>query len=303
VIDGMNRRIGKKVNGSLVKAWLYRDALEPVAELDGSGALVSRFVYASKPHVPDYMVKGGITCRIVSDHLGSVRLVVNASTGAIAQRIDYDEFGNPTFVTGPPDFQPFGFAGGLYDPDTRLVRFGARDYDPETGRWTAKDPIRFKGADSNVFEYALGDPVNAFDPNGKIIPVVVAGGVVGGATVGAVIGAVTGATRAMLTGQSAGTVAASAARSAAIGAIVGGATGFGAAAALTSLQVSAVTAACGSAFGVGAGAGAFAALKPPSALLNALIVALGFSEAADTPTLDGGMCSMDPSQNALMSNP
>ena len=76
VIDGLNRRIGKKLNGSPVKGWLYRDALEPVAELDASGA-VSRFVYASKPHVPDYMVKGGTTYRIVSDHLGSVRLVVN----------------------------------------------------------------------------------------------------------------------------------------------------------------------------------------------------------------------------------
>ena len=36
----------------------------------------------------------------------------------------------------------FGFAGGIYDPDTELVRFGARDYDPRVGRWTTKDPIR-----------------------------------------------------------------------------------------------------------------------------------------------------------------
>ena len=70
VIDGRNRRIGKKVGGTPVKAWLYRDQLEPVAELDGAGNLVSRFVYASKPHVPDYMVKGGVTYRIISDHLG-----------------------------------------------------------------------------------------------------------------------------------------------------------------------------------------------------------------------------------------
>ena len=58
------------------------------------------------------MVKGGQTYRIVSDHLGSVRLVVNTSMGAIAQRIDYDEFGNITADTNP-GFQPFGSAGGL----------------------------------------------------------------------------------------------------------------------------------------------------------------------------------------------
>jgi RHS repeat-associated protein len=140
--------------------------LNPVAELDGSGQVVSRFVYASKANVPDYMVSGGVTYRLISDHLGSVRLVVNASTAAVAQRIDYDEFGNVLADTSP-GFQPFGFAGGLYDPDTGLVRFGARDYDPATGRWTAKDPLGFKGGDSNVYGYVSNDPVNAFDPAGK----------------------------------------------------------------------------------------------------------------------------------------
>jgi RHS repeat-associated protein len=83
----------------------------------------------------------------------------------VAQRIDYDEFGNITSDTSP-GFQPFGFAGGLYDRDTKLVHFGARDYDAETGRWTAKDPILFDGGDSNVYGYLLNDPVNFTDPNG-----------------------------------------------------------------------------------------------------------------------------------------
>jgi len=83
------------------------------------------------------------------------------------QRMDYDDWGNVTNDTNP-GFQPFGFAGGIYDRDTNLVRFGARDYDPETGRWTAKDPIRFAGGDSNLYGYVLGDPVNGIDPNGLI---------------------------------------------------------------------------------------------------------------------------------------
>jgi RHS repeat-associated protein len=165
----MNRRIGKKVNGALVQGFLYRDQLEPVAELDGSGALVSRFVYASKPHVPDYMAQGSTTYRILSDHLGSVRLVVNTAdpnpATAVVQRIDYDEFGNIT-ADSNPGFQPFGFAGGLYDADTKLVRFGARDYDPETGRWTAKDPIGFGGGDPNLYGSVLNDPLNFIDPSG-----------------------------------------------------------------------------------------------------------------------------------------
>ena len=65
-----------------------------------------------------------------------------------------------------PGFQPFGFAGGLYDRDTGLVRFGARDYDPDTGRWTAKDPILFAGGDANLYGYVQNDPVNWVDPFG-----------------------------------------------------------------------------------------------------------------------------------------
>jgi RHS repeat-associated protein len=92
-------------------------------------------------------------------------MVVNIADGTIAQRIDYDEFGNVT-ADSNPGFQPFGFAGGLYDADTGLVRFGARDYDAMAGRWTGKDPIRFEGGTTNLFEYANSDPVNQMDPQG-----------------------------------------------------------------------------------------------------------------------------------------
>ena len=61
---------------------------------------------------------------------------------------------------------PFGFAGGLYDADTKLTRFCYRDYDAYTGKWTTKDPIGFSGGDSNLYGYVLGDPVNFVDPSG-----------------------------------------------------------------------------------------------------------------------------------------
>jgi RHS repeat-associated protein len=114
-------------------------------------------LYISRAHVPDAMVMtNGTVYRFITDHLGSVRLVVNAETGQVVQRMDYDAFGRVLNDTNP-GFQPFGFAGGLYDDDTGLVRFGARDYDAYAGRWTAKDPIIFDGGDSNLYGYALGD--------------------------------------------------------------------------------------------------------------------------------------------------
>ncbi len=154
------------MTGVLTQGYLYEGILRVVAELDGTGSLVSRFVYGSRSNVPDYMIKGGVTYRIITDHLGSPRLVVDVVTGGVAQQLDYDEFGNVLTNTNP-GFQPFGFAGGVYDGDTGLVRFGARDYDVETGRWTTKDPIRFGGGDTNLYGYVLNDPVNFVDPNGQ----------------------------------------------------------------------------------------------------------------------------------------
>jgi RHS repeat-associated protein len=95
-------------------------------------------------------------------------MVINAATGAVVQRMDYDEFGRVLIDTTAPGFQalPFGFAGGIYDRDTGFVRFGARDYDAFAGRWTSKDPLRFGGGDTNLYGYVLGDPVNFVDPMG-----------------------------------------------------------------------------------------------------------------------------------------
>lgn len=110
--------------------------------------------------MPEYIVKSGTTYRVVTDHLGSVRLIVNASSGAVAQRMDYDEFGNITYDSNP-GFTPFAFAGGLYDIHTKLIRFGARDNDVVTGRWVSKDPLLFAGGSVNLYQYCSSDPVNA----------------------------------------------------------------------------------------------------------------------------------------------
>jgi len=79
--------------------------------------------------------------------------------------MEYDEFGNVLLDTSV-GFQPFGYAGGLHDTDSKLVHFGAREYDGLTGRFLSKDPIRFAGGDTNLYGYVLQDPVNLIDPSG-----------------------------------------------------------------------------------------------------------------------------------------
>ena len=165
IVDGSNRRVGKKVNGTLVSQFSYDLFSRVNAAYDGSGNLIERFIYLTKSNVPDAMIRADGSYRIISDHIGSVRMVVNASNGQIAQQIDYDEFGQVLNDTNP-GFQPFGFAGGNYESQTKLVRFGARDYDAETGRWTNKDPIGFAGGSTGLYAYCGNDPVNCTDPSG-----------------------------------------------------------------------------------------------------------------------------------------
>ena len=81
----------------------------------------------------------------------------------MVKRIDYDSFGNIIDDTNPTFEVPFCFAGGLHDRDTGLVRFGYRDYDPDIGRWTAKDPIFFAGGDTDLYGYCLNNPIHLID--------------------------------------------------------------------------------------------------------------------------------------------
>ncbi len=205
LVDGQNRRVAKKVNGQMVQMFLYQSQLQIAAELDGQGKIVRRFIYGTKSNTPDYFIQRGVKYKIVSDHLGSPRLIVNSITGKIISEMNFDEFGIMTEYRSKNKnaMIPFGFAGGLYDADTGLVRFGARDYMPEVGRWVTKDPIGFAAGDTNLYGYTFNDPVNFIDPSGTIG--------FAGATVGFISGLVggyasTGSLNAALVGGAVGAV-------------------------------------------------------------------------------------------------
>ncbi|HEX4955191.1 MAG TPA: RHS repeat-associated core domain-containing protein [Thermoanaerobaculia bacterium] len=107
------------------------------------------------------------SCRSLAPALSSClsSLVIDSATCQVVQRIDYDALGRITLETNP-GFQLLGFAGGLYDPQTGLVRFGARAYDPAVGRWTAKDPPGFAAGDTSLYGCVVQGPNDRIDPTG-----------------------------------------------------------------------------------------------------------------------------------------
>jgi RHS repeat-associated protein len=139
-VDALDRRVVRRRNSVVTARYVYEGQYRIVAELESG----SRFLYATHGHSPDAMVRAGVTYVYVKNHLGSVRAVVNAATGQVVQALDYDVWGN-VLSDSSPDFQPFAFAGGLYDAESRLTHFGWRDYDASAGAWTSKDPIRQAG--------------------------------------------------------------------------------------------------------------------------------------------------------------
>jgi hypothetical protein len=62
------------------EGFLYDGQLRPVAWLDGTGAVKATFVYGLHLNVPEYMTTGK-NYRIIHDHLGSPRLVVDSTSG------------------------------------------------------------------------------------------------------------------------------------------------------------------------------------------------------------------------------
>jgi len=164
VVDGQNRRVAKKIDGEVVQQWLWSGQLRIAAELDGSGSVVAQYIYGDKPNVPELILQDSKTYRVITDHLGSPVMVVNIEDATdVLFEARYDAWGNRTVLIGDEDAVPFGFAGGMVDADTGLVRFGARDYDPAIGRWASKDPIRFEGGQTNIYAYVGNDPVNFTD--------------------------------------------------------------------------------------------------------------------------------------------
>jgi RHS repeat-associated protein len=162
--DEDGQRVAKYLNGQLVEAYQWLDFVRLAAFHDGQHAY--EFAYRDGERTPFAMRRDdGVVAGLFYDQVGSLRVVADMDDNVIKEVL-YDPFGGIIEDTNPDLRLPLGFAGGLHDRDLGFVRFGWRDYDVRTGRWTAPDPIGDKGGDPDWYGYCLDDPVNGNDPMG-----------------------------------------------------------------------------------------------------------------------------------------
>ena len=137
--------------------WATLDASNQVTEryvsLDGLDSAFARIGAA-----------GGVGW-LLADRLGSVHDIVNNS-GQVIDHIDYDAWGNKINETQPANGDAVGYAGYWFDAAVEMDQDWHRFYNPQTERFTTKDPDGFAAGDSDLYRYVANDPTNATDPTG-----------------------------------------------------------------------------------------------------------------------------------------
>ncbi len=163
--DGLKRMVGR-VDGNGTNQYMYGNPgnLFLITEArDPSGVLTAFFydesglLFALEREATRYYV--------AVDPAGTPMVVADAS-GSAVKVMQRDAFGKLVSDSNPAFYLPIGFAGGLEDSASGLVRFGYRDYDLSSGRWTARDPVLYDGGQANLYVYVGNDPVNLRDPLG-----------------------------------------------------------------------------------------------------------------------------------------
>ncbi|HEU4840799.1 MAG TPA: RHS repeat-associated core domain-containing protein, partial [Ilumatobacteraceae bacterium] len=163
--DALGRRVAR-VQGNQTTQYLYGDPANPVrvtATRSAAGVLTT--YYYDDEGMLYAFERSGSRVFVGTDQVGTPRVVTN-SAGVVQTVRAYDAFGHLLSESQPTFDLPIGYAGGLEDRVTGLVRFGFRDLDTITGRWTARDPALYDGGQANLYTYVAGDPVALRDPLG-----------------------------------------------------------------------------------------------------------------------------------------
>ncbi|TDB89958.1 RHS repeat-associated core domain-containing protein [Actinomadura sp. 7K534] len=162
--DG-NRLIRKDPTGTT----LYMPDGTELRALTGATTATGTRYYTFAGQTVAMRTSDGTVTYLTSDHQGTAQVAINANTQQTTIR-RFDPFGAIRALdedaTWPSDK---GFVGGTQDP-TGLTHLGAREYDPQTGRFISIDPLMDQAdpQQMNGYTYANNNPITNADPDGRM---------------------------------------------------------------------------------------------------------------------------------------
>jgi RHS repeat-associated protein len=158
--DALGRRIQGTSSTSGATKFVY-DGADVIRDLDAGGGTLAD--YLNGPGIDNKLRQtvSGTVAYFTTDHLGSTRVVTDASGNAIAS-VGYDSFGS---VTSGSASTRYTYSGREIDADTGLLYYRARWYEPQQGRFVSEDPIGLAGG-INLFAYVANNPLLFSDPSG-----------------------------------------------------------------------------------------------------------------------------------------
>lgn len=163
--DAIGRRIERSASVALplplttTERFIY-DGADVIRDTDGNG--ITRADYVNGPGVDNKLRQTTATASLyfAQDHLGSTRSLTD-SAGNVVEQLTYDSFGN----SGGSALTRYDYTGRERDPDTGLIYYRARYYDPQLGRFISEDPIGLRGG-NNFYSYVDNNPILSTDPSG-----------------------------------------------------------------------------------------------------------------------------------------
>jgi RHS repeat-associated protein len=158
--DVLGRRIQRTTSTGADERYVY-DGQNVIQDLNSSSSIINS--YLNGPGLDNHLRQTNATSSVsyfLTDHLSSTVGLTDASANLVEQT-SYDSFGNHLASSRTR----YTYTGRERDPDTGLMYYRARFYDPQAGRFINEDPIGLNGG-INPYAYVSNRPTGLIDPSG-----------------------------------------------------------------------------------------------------------------------------------------